>query len=65
MKTQIYVNLPVRDLKRSSYFFEKLGFELNPKLNNQRPDHIVYQWRGDSRRKVLEAMRKPRSLLTR
>jgi predicted lactoylglutathione lyase len=43
MKTQIHVNLPVRDLKRSSHFFEKLGFELNPKLNNQRPDHIVYQ----------------------
>jgi uncharacterized protein len=36
MKTQIYVNLPVKDLKRSTAFFEKLGFELNPKFSDQR-----------------------------
>jgi uncharacterized protein len=36
MKTQIYVNLPVKDLKRSTAFFEKLGFELNPKFSDKR-----------------------------
>ena len=34
METQIYVNLPVKDLKRSTTFFEKLGFELNPKFSD-------------------------------
>jgi len=36
MKTQIYVNLPVKDLKRSTAFFEELGFELNPKFSDNR-----------------------------
>src|SRR5262245_40390819 len=36
MKTQIYVNLPVKDLKESTAFFEKLGFELNPKFSDDR-----------------------------
>ena len=36
MKTQIYVNLPVDDLKRSTAFFEKLGFKLNPKFSDNR-----------------------------
>ena len=36
MKTQIYVNLPVKDLKKSTVFFEKLGFELNPKFSDDR-----------------------------
>ena len=31
---QIYVNLPVRDLKRSKEFFSKLGFEYNPKFTD-------------------------------
>lgn len=29
---QFYVNLPVRDLKRSLEFFTKLGFEFNPQF---------------------------------
>jgi len=36
MKTQIYVNLPVKDLGESTAFFEKLGFELNPKFSDDR-----------------------------
>src|SRR5687768_17372936 len=32
---QIYVNLPVRDLKRSKEFFSKLGFEYNPKFTDE------------------------------
>ncbi len=34
MKTQIYVNLPVKDLKSSNAFFESLGFQLDPKFSN-------------------------------
>ena len=36
MGNQIYVNLPVQDLKRSTAFFEKLGFTLNPKFSDNR-----------------------------
>ena len=36
MGNQIYVNLPVQDLKRSTAFFEKLGFTLNPKFSDDR-----------------------------
>jgi predicted lactoylglutathione lyase len=31
---QIFVNLPVADLKRSMAFFSTLGFEFNPKFTN-------------------------------
>lgn len=31
---QIYLNVPVRDLKRSVEFFRKLGFEFNPKFSD-------------------------------
>jgi predicted lactoylglutathione lyase len=41
MKTQIYVNLPVKNLKRSSAFFEKLGFELNPKFSDERASCFI------------------------
>jgi len=32
MARQIYVNLPVKDLKRSVEFFTELGFAFNPKF---------------------------------
>ena len=32
----IFVNLPVRDLKRSMDFFSKLGFEFNPQFTDQK-----------------------------
>ena len=32
---QIYVNLPVRDLKRSKEFFSKLGLEYDPKFTDE------------------------------
>lgn len=35
MIKQIFVNLPVADLNRSVKFFEKLGFEFNPKYTNE------------------------------
>lgn len=31
---QLFVNIPVRDLKRSMDFFSKLGFEFNPKFTD-------------------------------
>lgn len=33
---KIFVNLPVRDLKRSMEFFSKLGFEFNPKFTDDK-----------------------------
>jgi hypothetical protein len=34
MGRKIFVNLPVRDLKRSMEFFGKLGFSFNPQFSN-------------------------------
>jgi predicted lactoylglutathione lyase len=31
----MFVNLPVRDLKRSVEFFTKLGFTFNPKFTDE------------------------------
>lgn len=35
MTTQIYVNLPVKDLQKSIAFFTKLGFTFNPQFSNE------------------------------
>jgi uncharacterized protein len=34
MHQQIYVNLPVRDLKKSRAFFEAMGYTFNPEFSN-------------------------------
>jgi predicted lactoylglutathione lyase len=34
MATQIFVNLPVKDLQRSVAFFRSLGFEFDPNFTN-------------------------------
>ena len=34
MATQIFVNLPVKDLDRSKEFFAKLGYSFNPKFTD-------------------------------
>ncbi len=36
MATQIYVNLPVRDLSRSMQFFGALGYQFNPEFSNDK-----------------------------
>ena len=41
MKTQIYVNLPVKDLKRSTAFFENLGFHVEPEFSNDQASCVV------------------------
>lgn len=35
MSRKIFVNLPVRDLKKSILFFEKLGFSFNPQFTDE------------------------------
>ena len=35
MATQIFVNLPVKDLKRSVEFFTKLGYQFDPKFTDE------------------------------
>ncbi|MES2661969.1 MAG: VOC family protein [Pseudomonadota bacterium] len=35
MSTQIFVNLPVKDLDRSVTFFTRLGFSFNPEFTNE------------------------------
>src|SRR4030095_14432934 len=35
MKRRIFVNLPVKDLKKTVAFFTKLGFKFNPKLTDE------------------------------
>ncbi len=35
MATNIFVNLPVKDLDRSVAFFSKLGYEFNPQFTNE------------------------------
>jgi predicted lactoylglutathione lyase len=35
MTTQIFVNLPVKDLKKSVAFFTKLGFKFDPKFTDE------------------------------
>ncbi|HYW95572.1 MAG TPA: VOC family protein [Bacteroidales bacterium] len=35
MKTNIFVNLPVRDLKKSMEFFRSLGYNFNPQFTDE------------------------------
>jgi uncharacterized protein len=35
MSTQIFVNLPVKDLNKSVEFFTKLGYEFNPQFADE------------------------------
>ena len=35
MSTKIFVNLPVNDLKRSTRFYEALGYKLNPQFSDE------------------------------
>lgn len=34
MQKQIYVNLPIKDLQKTIFFFSGLGFEFNPRFSN-------------------------------
>jgi len=41
MATQIFVNLPVKDLNKSIEFFTKLGFTFNPQFTNENATCMV------------------------
>ncbi len=41
MSRQIYVNLPVKDLKRSVDFFTRLGFTFNPQFTDENATCMV------------------------
>jgi uncharacterized protein len=36
MTSQIFVNLPVKDLNKTIEFFEKLGFKFNPQFTDEK-----------------------------
>src|SRR5579875_1469300 len=41
MATKIFVNLPVKDLKRSMDFFTQLGYSFNPQFTNEKAACMV------------------------
>jgi uncharacterized protein len=41
MHTQIYVNLPVKDLPKSRAFFESMGYTFNPEWSNEQGACLV------------------------
>lgn len=41
MATKIFVNLPVKDLKKSINFFTQLGFNFNPQFTNEQSTCMV------------------------
>jgi uncharacterized protein len=41
MPRMIFVNLPVKDLKRSVDFFTKLGFEFNPQFTDENATAMI------------------------
>ncbi|MEO7211285.1 MAG: VOC family protein [Mucilaginibacter sp.] len=41
MATQIFVNLPVKDLNKSVEFFTKLGYTFNPQFTNEQATCMV------------------------
>jgi predicted lactoylglutathione lyase len=41
MATQIFVNLPVKDLKRSVEFFTKLGYKFDPQFTDENATCMV------------------------
>ena len=41
MATQIYVNLPVKDLNKAIAFFTKLGFKFNPQFTNDKATCMI------------------------
>lgn len=41
MATKIFVNLPVKDLKRSIDFFTKLGYKFNPQFTDENATSMI------------------------
>ena len=41
MATQTYVNLPIKDLDRTTEFFTRLGFKFDPRFSNEKAACMV------------------------
>lgn len=41
METKIFVNLPVKDLKRSSTFFSKMGYSFDPQFSDDNAKCLI------------------------
>src|SRR3989344_2885382 len=41
MTKQIFVNLPVKDLKKTIEFFTKLGFKFNPQFTDENATYMI------------------------
>jgi predicted lactoylglutathione lyase len=41
MATQIFINLPIRDVKRSTAFYEAIGFKKNPQFSDDTTSCMV------------------------
>ncbi len=41
MATKIFVNLPVKDLKKSKQFFSELGFSFDPKFTDEKAACLI------------------------
>ncbi len=41
MDTQIFVNLPIKDLEKSKTFYEQLGFTINPQFTDETAACVV------------------------
>lgn len=41
MNTQIFVNLPVKDLEKSKTFYKQLGFSINPQFTDETAACVV------------------------
>lgn len=42
MSTMVFVNFPVSDVKRSTEFYEKLGFKKNEEFSNEETSSMVW-----------------------
>ncbi|EOL43405.1 VOC family protein [Enterococcus caccae] len=42
MATMVFVNFPVTDVKRSTEFYEKLGFKKNEEFSNEQSSSMVW-----------------------
>ena len=36
MAKRLFVNLPIKDVNRTRFFFESLGFEFNPQFSDEK-----------------------------
>ncbi|TAH40962.1 MAG: glyoxalase/bleomycin resistance/extradiol dioxygenase family protein [Bacteroidetes bacterium] len=41
MATNMYLNIPVKDLNKSNDFFKKLGFSFNPQFSNEQATCVI------------------------